>query len=90
MSDSSIIVEVSKLRSVIQDIRRSGSDFVELTISPAFEEDGETYPKSLEFTAYKQSELDLLVEFEPLEVIENEKELKKETMFSARMSSNLL
>lgn len=39
----SIIVSASELRSLIQDVRRTGKTYVEVTISDSFEDDGETY-----------------------------------------------
>ena len=44
---NSIIVSVSELRSLIQDVRRTGKTYVEVTISDSFEDDGETYPAEL-------------------------------------------
>lgn len=43
----SIIVSVSELRSLIQDVRRTGKNYVQVTISDSYEDDGEFYPAEL-------------------------------------------
>ena len=43
----SIIVSVSQLRSIVQDVRRTGKEYVKVTISESFEDDGEIYPAEL-------------------------------------------
>lgn len=48
MERDSIIVSVSELRSLIQDIRRSGSHYVKISISEEDVIDGEPYPAELD------------------------------------------
>ena len=89
--ENSIIVSVSELRSRIQDVRRSGMDFVELTILPADkDDDDEIIPASLELSASKYSETSEWVDFEEIFALDNEEELKEQSLTSVHMSDNLL
>lgn len=90
MERDSIIVSVSELRSLIQDIRRSGSDYVKISISEEDVIDGEPYPAELNFSACKSSAPDIWFDFESLEEVSNHDELDKKSLYGAHMSSNLL
>lgn len=83
----SIIVSVSELRSLIQDVRRTGKKYVEVSISDTYEDDGEIYPASLSMCTCDPEEC---VEFEPIEAPENESELANTMLEAVHMSSNLL
>ncbi len=83
----SIIVSVSELRSLIQEVRRTGKQYVKVTISDAFEEDGETYPAELSLCT---CDPDMCIEFEPIYSPDHEAELSAAMSKAARMSSNLL
>lgn len=83
---NSIIVNVSELRSLIQDVRRTGKQYVELTISDSFEEDGESYPAELSLCAYESEEC---IEFDPIYAPGNEAELSAAMTAAVHMSSNL-
>lgn len=87
---NSIIVNVSQLRSLIQDVRRSGSDFVKLEIVDEEQINGETYPPSLELCSCRRSETDLWIDYDPLDAFENEAELMDAELKGAHMSDNLL
>lgn len=87
---NSIIVSVSELKSIVQDLRRSGSDYVELSISEAEMIDGEQYPSELSFSACKSSDTDTWIDFEPLKAVENNQELQNKSLEAMHMSSNLL
>ncbi len=83
----SIIVSVSELRTLIQDVRRTGKQYVELTISDSEEFDGETYPAELTLCTCDSSER---IQFEPISAPDNEAELRESMLHAVRMSSNLL
>jgi len=84
---NSIIVNVSELRALIQDVRRTGKEYVEVSISDSFEDDGEMYPSSLSLCACSTEEC---IEFEPIYPPENETALAEAMMNAVHMSSNLL
>lgn len=86
----SIIIKVSDLRSRIQDMRRSGMDYVELTILEESEYDGEILPASLELSGCKNYDTDMWVDFEGLYEVENNKELHQKSASGVHMSDNLL
>ena len=86
---NSIIVKVSDLRSMIQDIRRSGCDIVSLTINDTDNFDGDIIPPSISLSACRNSS-DVWIDFEEIEAIPNESELEKESLTAVHMSSNLL
>lgn len=85
----SIIVSVSELRSLIQDVRRTGKQYVEVSIlDPLDDEDsGETIPAELSMSAFDS---DACIDFEPISAPENESELSEQLVNIPCMSSNLL
>lgn len=85
----SIIVSVSELRSLVQDVRRSGKSFVKLSIlEPLDDEDGgEPVPAELSLCAFDSSEC---IEFDSIYAPENESELNDGIATTVHMSSNLL
>lgn len=85
MSES-VIVKVSELRSLIQDIRRSGSDYVEVSISEADDD----LPASLDLSGCSASSPDMWIDFEPLDSVDNAQELLTKSLYGTHMSSNLL
>lgn len=87
---SNVIVNVSELRSLIQDIRRSGMDYVEVSISDEEEFDGDIIPASLNLIGYRKSNPDVSVAFEPLDAVEDASEIAEKLLHSTQMSSNLL
>lgn len=89
MKDS-ITVKVSELRSMIQDIRRSGCDLVSLTIHESDEFDGDIIPPSISFSACRSSSPDVWIDFEEVEAVPNESELDESSITAVHMSSNLL
>lgn len=84
---NSIIVNVSELRSLVQDVRRTGKNYVKVTIDDSWEEDGETYPASLSFCT---CDPETCIEFDPIEAPTNESELDASMTLAVHMSSNLL
>lgn len=82
-----INVNVSELRSLIQDVRRTGKQYVEVTRSDSFEEDGETYPAELSLCTYDPDEC---IEFDPIQSPSNAAELSAAMDEAIHMSSNLL
>ncbi len=83
---NSIFVNVSELRSLVQDIRRSGMDIVEVSISEADDD----FPASLNFSACKSCETDTWADFEPLDAVDNSSQLEEASLYGTHMSSNLL
>ncbi len=83
----SIIVSVSQLRSIVQDVRRTGKEYVKVTISESFEDDGEIYPAELSLCTCDPAEC---IEFEPIYPPDNEAELSAAMSKAVHMSSNLL
>lgn len=88
MKDS-IIVNVSELRSMIQDIRRSGCELVSVSINEAEEFNGDVIPASISFSACKSYSPDEWIDFEDVEAVPNEVELSKKASDAMHMSSNL-
>lgn len=84
---NSIIVSVSELRSLIQDVRRTGKTYVEVTISDSYEDDGKTYPAELSLCTCDSEKC---IEFEPIHAPNNEAELSAAMDEAVHMSSNLL
>lgn len=82
----SVYVSVSELRSLVQDIRRSGMDIVEISIS----ESDEDCPSSLNFSGCKTSDTSLWVDFDSLESVDNASQLDEASLGGTHMSSNLL
>ncbi|OLA57753.1 MAG: hypothetical protein BHW48_15220 [Roseburia sp. CAG:10041_57] len=89
MKDS-ITIKVSELRSMVQDIRRSGCDIVTLTINEEDEFDGETYPPYVSFMACKESFPEQWIDFESIDAIPNEDQLTSDSDSTVHISSNLL
>lgn len=81
-----IIVKVSELRAVIQDVRRTGSEYVELTISDSYNDNDEVVPASLSLCTCDSDEC---MEFDPIYAPENESELSADMDEAIHMSSNL-
>lgn len=88
MKDS-IIVKVSDLRSAMQDIRRSGCDVVSLSILDSDVSDGETFPPCISLSACSSHDPSIWTDFEDVDAVPNEDELKKHSLNSVHMSSNL-
>lgn len=88
MADS-IILKVSELRSLIQELRRDGIEYVELSILDSEEDNGEFIPASLEFSGCKFNEPDFWLDYDSLYAVENSKELEKKSFSSPHSSSNL-
>ena len=85
---NSIIVSISELRSLIQDARRTGKEYVKLSIlDPLDDDDGEPVPAELSICAFDSSEC---IEFETIYAPENESELSDSLIDAVHMSSNLL
>ncbi len=85
---NTIIVSISELRSLIQDARRTGKEYVKLSIlDPLDDDDGEPVPAELSICAFDSSEC---IEFETIYAPENESELSDSLIDAVHMSSNLL
>jgi hypothetical protein len=85
---NSIIVDVSELRSLVQDVRRTGKQYVELSIVDPADDEEEPYPTELYARAFDSSEC---IEFECICAPDNEAELSDVVVNSAlNFSSNLL
>ncbi len=84
--ENSIYVSVSELRSLVQDIRRSGMDIVEISISEADDD----FPASLNFSGCNTNDTSLWADFDPLESVDNASELEDASLYGTHMSSNLL
>ena len=85
---NTIIVSISELRSLIQDARRTGKEYVKLSIlDPLDDDDGEPVPAELSICAFDSSEC---IEFETIYAPENESELSDSLIDTDHMSSNLL
>lgn len=89
MADS-IILNVSELRSRIQDLRRDGIKYVELSISDSDEIDGDVLPPSLNFSGCTATDLDTWFDYEELDAVDNESELQERSFNALHMSSNLI
>lgn len=85
----SIIVSISELRSLVQDARRTGKQYVQLSIlEPLDDSDGgEPVPAELSLCAFDSSEC---IEFENIYAPENESELNEQIATVVHISSNLL
>lgn len=86
----SIIVKVSELRTRIQDIRRDGVDYVEISISDAEEFDGDILPASISFSGCKMQDDSTWIDYEDVDAVPNNEELLNKSAFGVHMSSNLL
>ena len=86
-----IIVNVSELRSAIQDVRRSGSDVVKIIIDePDLSDKDDIVPASVSFSSTKSHEPDTWIDYEPVFSVENESELEVKYLNGIHMSDNLL
>lgn len=83
----SIIVSVSELRAAIQDVRRTGKEYVKLTISDSGIDDGEVYPASISLCA---CDSEMCIDFPDIDAPDNEAEIADSISGAAHMSSNLL
>lgn len=85
----SIIVNLSELRSLVQDARRTGKQYVRLSIlDPLDDSDGcEPVPAELTLTAFDSTEC---IDFESIYAPENESELNESVATTVHISSNLL
>lgn len=82
----SIIVNVFELRSMLQDVRRTGKQYVEVTINDELEDDGTgSVPASISLCAFDSSEC---IDFPEIDAVENEAELLA-SMPPIHKSSNL-
>ena len=89
MSDS-IFLSVSDLRTRIQELRRDGIEYVELSILDSDDDDGETIPASLEISGCKFNEHEFWFDYEGLDSVENSNELEEKSLSSPHASSNFL
>lgn len=81
---SDIIVRVSELSTIVKDIRRSGSEFVLLSV---VEDADESF---LSLSACKGSDTDTWIDFDSIDAVENEKELEEKNLYGTHISSNML
>lgn len=88
----SIIVSVSELRSLVQDVRRSGKEYVQLSILDPLddEDDGDAVPAELSLSAFNPNESDTCIDFDTIYAPENESKLSDKVSLAVHMSSNLL
>ena len=85
---NTIIVSISELRSLVQDARRTGKEYVKLSILDPLDDDGcEPVPAELSICAFDSSEC---IEFDNIYAPENESELSDSMINAIHMSSNLL
>lgn len=89
MADS-IIVNVSELRSRLQDIRRSGMEYVELTICDSEEIQDDVLPPCIGFSGCKAVDPDTWVDFDDVDAVDNEAEFKKRSSAGVHMSDTML
>lgn len=74
MADS-IIVKVSDIRACIQEVRRDGMDYVEISISDPDKFDGEIIPACVNISGYKLGNAGMWVDYDPVEAIPDNEEL---------------
>ena len=88
----SIIVSVSELRALIKDVRRSGKEYVKLSILDPLddEDDDAVVPAELLLYAFNPNDPNILIDYGSIYAPENESELADEISLAAHMSSNLL
>ena len=89
MADSRI-VSVSELRSCLQDIRRDGMDYVELSISEPDEFDGDIIPSLLHLSGCKKHDDTMWVDYEPIESIDAENSIKEKSFAGIHISSDMI
>jgi hypothetical protein len=78
MADT-IIVRVSELRARIQDARRDGADYVQLTISDPDEFDGDIIPTSLSIRSCRVNNLAVWNEYDDIDAVIEENQLPQES-----------
>lgn len=84
----SIIVSISELRSLVQDARRTGKDYVQVSIGEPLEDDGSgAVPADLSLCAFDSSEC---IDVGNIYAPENESELLDSMSHAVHMSGNLL
>lgn len=86
----SIIVSVSELRSLVKDVRRSGKDYVQISILEPLDDEDDPEPAELSLSAFDSSDPSMCIDYESIYAPENESELSDKILFAAHMSSNLL
>lgn len=89
MGDS-IIVRVSDLRAKIQDLRRDGMDYVEVSILEPDEFDGETIPACIQLSGCKVRDTHLWTDYDPVEALPKNEELLDNSLSGIHQSSNLI
>lgn len=82
----SIVVSVSELRSRLQDIRRSGMEYVAISLSEADDE----FPACINFSACKACDTSEWADFEEVEALPQNEKLMNDCVLGMHMSSNLL
>lgn len=84
MADS-IVVSVSELRSRLQDIRRDGMDYVEISLSEADED----LPACINFSACKSYDTQTWSDYEEVEAVPENEKLIEACLYGTHMSSNM-
>ena len=74
----SIYIDVNELRQTVADIRRSGANTVEISISPS--EDG--FPAFIQFNAFNRDNIGSIFEPEPIEELPDRDNLEKLSLFA--------
>ena len=82
----SIIVSVSELRSRLQDIRRSGAEYVRVSLMEADED----LPACINLSACKLYDTNEWYDFDGVDALPNQSELENDYLFGINISSNLL
>ena len=88
MADS-IVVRVSDLRAQIQNLRKVGMDYVEVSISEPDEFDGETIPACLYLSGCKLSDTHVWTDCYPVEAVSKNEELLDNSLSGIHQSLNL-
>ena len=88
---NSVFLKVSDLRSCIQELRRDGIEYIQLSISDSDTDfDGDFSPACLEISGCKFNEPNFWFNYEELYSVENSKELEDLFLSSPHASNNLL
>ena len=82
----SIIVSVSELRSRLQDIRRSGAEYVRVSLMEADED----LPACINLSACKSYDTNEWYDFDGVDALPNQSELENDYLFGINISSILL
>lgn len=88
MADS-VVVRVSDLRAKIQDLRRDGMDYVEVSISEPDDFEGEIIPACVYLSGCKVSDTHVWTDYEPVEALPKNKELLDHSLTGIHQSSSL-